>query len=86
MGLFIESVSFSDAMAMLEACRAELARCGFQSQADMLRGIEIFDASGADVAVCTLRSLPPANQDTDATKRYTIDYLVTVLRTALKAS
>ncbi len=80
MGLFTETVSFSDAAAMLDACRAELEKSGFQSQADQLRGVEVFDADAAEVALFILRSLPPTNEECEMGKKYAAKYLIHVIQ------
>ena len=57
--ILLETTTFADAGAMLEACRQELEKSGFQSHATRLKGIEVFDESGAEVALFTLQGLEP---------------------------
>jgi hypothetical protein len=69
-------IHFSDAAAMLDACRNELDRCGFRTQAEALKGLEIFDAADAEVALFTLRGLPKAGGFAEAMKGYAAQALV----------
>lgn len=66
----IETVGFEDISAMIDICRGELEHSGFSSQAEMLRGIEVLDRSGAEVALFTIRNLPKASADIDVLKRH----------------
>lgn len=57
----------------------ELERGGFRSQADALKGLEVFDADGAEVALYTLRSLPKASGFAEKSKGYAAQALVNAL-------
>jgi len=68
--------TFSDAAAMLDACRQELEKRSFRSQAKALRGLEVFDAADARVALLALQELSIADNDyADDLKRYAADAL-----------
>lgn len=70
--ILLETTTFADAGAMLEACRSELEKSGFQSHADKLKGLEVFDFNGAEVALFTLRSMSSTgNASMDSTIQYT---------------
>lgn len=71
----IETVGFEDISAMIDICRNELERSGFIDQAEALRGIEVLDRSGAEVALLTLRGMPEASYDIDVLKRHIVGTL-----------
>ena len=52
-----KTTALNNAPSMLEACRIELEKCGFNTQAAELRGIEIFTKSDAQQALGFLRVL-----------------------------
>lgn len=79
----IETAGFENAWALLDACRSELEKGGFSDQADALRGIEVLDRSGAEVALMTLRELPEASEDLDMFKRHVGRVLYGLLRKAV---
>jgi len=81
----LNETTFSDASAMVDMCRDELERGGFYSQANALKGLEIFDATGAEVALLTLQNLPSAGGFADETKRYAVQALQAALRSARMA-
>lgn len=71
--------SYSDAAAMVDMCRQELERGGFRSQAEALKGLEVFDANGAEVALFTLSTLPKASGFAQKAKGYAAQALRHVL-------
>jgi len=66
----IETVGFEDISSLIDVCRDELERGGFFNQAEMLRGIEVLDRTGAHVALFTIRSLPKSSSDLDILTRH----------------
>jgi hypothetical protein len=78
----IETSGFENASALVDVCRDELDRSGFIGQAEALRGIEVLDRSGAEVALMTLRNLPKASQDLEVLKRHLTRVLNDVIRQA----
>lgn len=80
------NVNFEDAAMLLDACREELERSGFLGQAEALRGIEVLDRSGAEVALMTIRQLPSASQDLDMLKQHVGWVLSRLLRRAVAAA
>lgn len=59
-----ETQTFSDAAVMVEACHTELARAGFDREADTIRGLEIFSTADAMVALATLRCIKLTGNNT----------------------
>jgi hypothetical protein len=86
MNLVHETTTLADAGAMLEACRAELERGGFQSQANALKGFEILSATDAEVALSTLKNMTPAQGGAEDARRYTISALKSALQGSRLAS
>lgn len=78
----IETTGFENVSALLDVCRSELERSGFGGQAEALRGIEVLDRSGAEVALLTLRQLPESSRDLDVLKRHVGRVLMDVIRRA----
>ena len=78
--LLTEPTSIVDAAAVVETCRGVLERCGFQSQAKALVGLEVFNATGAEVALLTLKGLPSvADVRADYAKSCAVRALVNAL-------
>lgn len=61
---FLESIDFSDAAVMLEACHTEMLRGGFTQRAAQLYGVEIFSMGDAQGALVTLRCMEPTGNET----------------------
>lgn len=80
----LQETTFADAGAMLEACRSVLEKSGFQSQANALRGLEVLDATGAEVALATLKELPPVSEEADMVVEYAITSLTRVFQAPAK--
>lgn len=76
--------SFDEAVSVLAVLYAEIEKCGFHSQAAMLRGLEVFDVADAEVAIRTLITIPPLNTEVDMAKKYLIKMLQWSIRRAYK--
>ena len=78
-----ETVTLSDAAAMVEVARTELKRGGFDEQAKFVRSIEIFSLEDAQYAEITLvRMKRTGNEIVDTHVQHTI----TMLRNLLSAA
>ena len=71
----VNETTLANAQAVLAVLRTELERGGFRDQADALKGVELFDSSGAEVALLTLRALPETNEALDESKGFLLDCL-----------
>jgi hypothetical protein len=69
---FGEPTSIENAIVMLDAYKAELVKGGFEDQALQLKGLELFDASGAQLAIMTLESMPTVSKEADCIRGYVI--------------
>jgi len=65
-----ETVGFEDISSLIDVCRDELERGGFLNQAEVLRGIEVLDHTGAHIALFTIRGLPKTSTDLDILTRH----------------
>lgn len=81
-----ESMTLADAGAMIEACRSELEKRGFQEQADELRGLEILCSTDAELALYMLQSMKAPSGVASDTCKYAINSLRQVLGVARLAS
>jgi hypothetical protein len=75
-----EPLDLSNVKIMLEAYCNELERGGHSEEALQLKGLELFDVSGAHVALATLRSMPNVACIADCVKRNLIQMLQNLLR------
>lgn len=55
--MYTESTVLSNALTMVEACRQELEKRGFTTQAAMLKGVEIFDETDAQLTLASLQQM-----------------------------
>jgi len=76
-----EPTNLSDVTLMLDAYKHELEHAGYSELALRLKGLEMFDASGASVALSTLRGFPGVNSVADCVKNHLIQLLESLLRT-----
>jgi len=76
-----EPMNLSDVTLMLDSYKHELEHAGHSELALRLKGLELFDASGARVALSTLRSIPRVGQVADCVKEHLIQMLENLLRT-----
>lgn len=77
-----ETVGFENVGALLEAFQSELEKSGFVGQAEALRGMEVFDLPGAEVALLVLQNMQPADRDLDIIKRHICSSLSMLLARA----
>jgi hypothetical protein len=73
-----ETSIYENAAMMVDACRSEYQRLGFED-AENLRGVEVTDARSAELALMLIDMLPTL-ASTAAVRRCTIDSLEAVLR------
>jgi len=78
--VYTEPLNLSDVKVMLDAYRDELDRAGHSELALRLKGLEMFDATGASVALSTLRGFPEVSQTADCVKNHLIQMLQSLLR------
>jgi hypothetical protein len=78
----VETTGFEDVGALIEVYRTELERSGFTNQAEALRGIEVLDRSGAEVALMTVRNMPTTSRNLDVLGRHVDRVLTSALRSA----
>jgi hypothetical protein len=78
----VETTGFEDVGALIEVYRNELERSGFINQAEALRGIEVLDRSGAEVALMTVRNMPATSRSLDVLGRHVDRVLTSALRSA----
>lgn len=77
-----ETVGFENVGALLEAFQSELEKNGFTSQAEALRGVEVLDLPGAEVALLVLQDVQPSAPDLDIIKRHICSSLTMLLARA----
>lgn len=76
----------SDVKAMLDAYGDELTRAGHVELALRLKGLEIFDLTGAGVALSTLRGMSEVGGVADYVRRNLIDMLSGLLQVRARAA
>lgn len=76
----------SDVKAMLDAYCDELTRAGQVEPALRLKGLEIFDLTGAGVALSTLRGMPEVGGVADCVRRHLILLLSDLLQAPARAA
>jgi hypothetical protein len=81
-----EPIMLSDVKAMLDAYREELTRAGQMELALRLKGLEIFDLTGASVALSTLRGMPKVGGVADCVRRHLISLLYDLLQPRANAA
>ena len=79
-------VRLSNVSAMLETLRDELERGGFSEQALQLKGMELFDASGAQTALQILENMPDSTKVGDCVRRHVAGMLRQFLAVSQLAS
>jgi hypothetical protein len=84
--MITEPNMLSDVKAMLDAYGDELTRAGQVELALRLKGLEIFDLTGAGVALSTLQGMPEVGGVADCVRRHLIGLLRSLFQTPARAA